>query len=108
MEQSDRSLAAWVKLERWSALTSDERKKLPPIIPDFLIELRSETDRLTLLQDKMQEYLENNLRLGWLINFQSEQVEIYRQNQPVEIVQLPALLLGEEVLPGFELQLELP
>ncbi len=108
MEQSDRSLAAWVKLERWEALTSDERKKFPPIIPDFLIELRSESDRLQRLQDKMQEYLENGLRLGWLINFQSEQVEIYRENQPVEIVQLPALLSGEEVLPGFELQLELP
>jgi Uma2 family endonuclease len=99
--------AAWVKLERWEALTSDERKKFPPIIPDFLIELRSQSDRLQPLQDKMQEYLENGLHLGWLINFQSEQVEIYRQNQPVEIVQLPALLRGEEVLPGFELQLEL-
>ncbi|MGI2907490.1 Uma2 family endonuclease, partial [Tolypothrix sp. VBCCA 56010] len=72
------------------------------------IELRSETDRLQRLQDKMQEYVENGLRLGWLINFQDRQVEIYRQNQPVEIVQLPALLSGEEVLPGFELQLELP
>ncbi|MGI2909460.1 Uma2 family endonuclease [Tolypothrix sp. VBCCA 56010] len=100
--------AAWIKLERWEALTSDERKKFPPITPDFIIELRSETDRLQRLQDKMQEYVENGLRLGWLINFQSEQVEIYRQNQPVEIVQLPALLSGEEVLPGFELQLELP
>ena len=99
--------AAWVKLERWEALTPEERKKFSPIIPDFLIELPSETDRLQPLQDKMQEYLENNLRLGWLINFQDKQVEIYRQNQPVEIVQLPAVLFGEEVLPGFELQLEL-
>jgi Uma2 family endonuclease len=99
--------AAWVKLERWEALTSDERKKFPPLIPDFIIELRSESDRLQPLQDKMQEYLENGLRLGWLINFQDQQVEIYRENQPVEIVQLPAVLRGEEVLPGFELQLEL-
>ena len=99
--------AAWVKLERWEALTPEERKKFPPLIPDFVIELRSETDRLQPLQDKMQEYLENGLRLGWLINFQSEQVEIYRQNQPVEIVQLPTVLRGEEVLPGFELQVEL-
>jgi len=99
--------AAWVKLERWEALTSDERKKFPPLIPDFVIELRSESDRLRTLQDKMQEYLENGLRLGWLINFQDQQVEIYRQNQLVEIVQLPAVLRGEEVLPGFELQLEL-
>ncbi len=100
--------AAWVKLERWEVLTSDERKKFPPIIPDFVIELRSESDRLQPLQDKMQEYLENGLCLGWLINFQDQQVGVYRQNQPVEIVQLPALLRGEEVLPGFELQLELP
>jgi len=99
--------AAWIKLERWSALTPEERKKFPPIIPDFLIELRSESDRLQPLQDKMQEYLENGLRLGWLINHQDKQVEIYRQNQPVEIVQLPAILRGEEVLPGFELQVEL-
>ncbi|MBW4609552.1 MAG: Uma2 family endonuclease [Hassallia sp. WJT32-NPBG1] len=99
--------AAWVKLERWEALTPEERKKFPPIIPDFLIELRSETGSLQPLQDKMQEYLENGLRLGWLINLQDKQVEIYRQNQPVEIVQLPAVLFGEEVLPGFELQLEL-
>jgi Uma2 family endonuclease len=96
--------AAWVKLERWEALTSDERKKFPPIIPDFLIELRSQSDRLRPLQDKMQEYLENGLRLGWLINFQDQQVEIYRENQPVEIVQLPGVLRGEEVLPGFELE----
>jgi Uma2 family endonuclease len=99
--------AAWVKLERWEALTPEDRKKFPPIIPDFVIELRSETDRLQPLQDKMQEYLENNLRLGWLINLQDKQVEIYRQNQPVEIIQLPTVLFGEEVLPGFELQLEL-
>lgn len=99
--------AAWVKLERWETLTSEQRKKFPPIIPDFLIELRSESDRLQTLQEKMQEYLENGLRLGWLINFQDGQAEIYRQNQPLEIVQLPAVLRGEEVLPGFELQIEL-
>lgn len=96
--------AAWVKLERWEALTAEERKKFPPLTPDFVIELRSETDRLKPLQDKMQEYLENGLRLGWLINPQDKQVEIYRLGQPVEVVAIPALLSGEEVLPGFELQ----
>lgn len=99
--------AAWVQLERWETLTSEQRQKFPPIIPDFLIELRSQSDRLQTLQEKMQEYLENGLRLGWLINYQDGQVEIYRQNQPLEIVQLPAILRGEEVLPGFELQVEL-
>ncbi|WP_026736587.1 Uma2 family endonuclease [Fischerella sp. PCC 9605] len=97
--------AAWVKLERWEALTPEERKKFPPLMPDFVIELRSETDSLKSLQDKMQEYVENGLRLGWLINPQDGQVEIYKLGQPAKVVQLPAILSGEEVLPGFELQL---
>ncbi|MCM0590958.1 MAG: Uma2 family endonuclease [Gloeotrichia echinulata DVL01] len=96
--------AAWVKLERWEALTAEEQKKFPPLTPDFVIELRSETDSLKTLQEKMQEYVENGLRLGWLINLQQQQVEIYRLGQPVEVVEIPALLSGEEVLPGFELQ----
>ncbi len=97
--------AAWVKLERWEALTSEQRKKFPPLVPDFLIELRSESDRLKPLQEKMQEYRENGLRLGWLINPQDNQVEIYRLGQELEVVSLPALLSGEEILPGFELNL---
>jgi Uma2 family endonuclease len=96
--------AAWVKLSRWEALTIEERKKFPPLVPDFLIELRSESDRLNSLQDKMQEYLENGLRLGWLINPQDGEVEIYRQGQPKEIVKMPSLLSGEDILPGFNLQ----
>ncbi|MGH2414249.1 MAG: Uma2 family endonuclease, partial [Microcystaceae cyanobacterium] len=97
--------AAWVTLERWETLTFEQRKKFPPLTPDFVIELRSETDRLKPLQDKMQEYLENGLRLGWLVNPQDKQVEIYRTGLSVEVIQLPTLLSGEEVLPGFELQL---
>ena len=97
--------AAWVKLERWEALSLEERKKFPPLAPDFVIELRSESDRLKSLQDKMQEYLQNGVRLGWLVNPQDKQVEIYRQNQPVEVVQIPIKLFGEDVLPGLELQL---
>ncbi|MFO5492521.1 MAG: Uma2 family endonuclease [Cuspidothrix sp.] len=96
---------AWIKLERWEALTQEERKKFPPLTPDFIIELRSETDRLKTLQEKMQEYIANGLRLGWLINPQDKEVEIYRIGKPVEIVQLPAVLSGEDVLPGFELQI---
>ncbi|BAY33558.1 hypothetical protein NIES2107_54570 [Nostoc carneum NIES-2107] len=95
---------AWVKLERWEALTPEQRKKFPPLVPDFAIELRSETDRLKTLQDKMQEYIENGLHLGWLINPRDATVEIYRLNQSVEIVQMPAILSGEDILPGFELQ----
>jgi len=71
------------------------------------MELRSVSDRLQPLQTKMQEYLNNGLRLGWLINPQNEQVEIYRPQQPPEIVTLPTTLSGEDVLPGFELRIEL-
>jgi Uma2 family endonuclease len=83
----------------------EEQEKFPPICPDFVIELRSRTDSLPQLQEKMQEYLNSGLRLGWLINPQAQQVEIYRPNQTVEIVQLPASLSGEDVLPGFVLDL---
>lgn len=95
--------AAWVKLDRWQALTPEQQQKFPPICPDFVIELRSRTDALKPLQDKMQEYLNSGLQLGWLINPQNQQIEIYRPNQPVEIVQFPVSLSGEDILPGFVL-----
>lgn len=98
---------AWVKLERWQALTPEEREGFPPICPDFLIELRSRSDRLKPLQNKMQEYLASGLRLGWLINPKGKQVEIYRQGKDVEVVAMPVVLSGEEVLPGFSLTLDI-
>ena len=98
--------AAWIKRERWEALTPDQRRKFPPIAPDFIIELRSATDDLTTLQTKMQEYLDAGVQLGWLINPQQQQVEIYRQQQQVEVRNLPTELSGEQVLPGFSLSLE--
>ena len=70
-----------------------------------MIELRSRTDSLSQLQEKMQEYLDSGLQLGWLINPQAQQVEIYRPDQSVEIIQLPAKLSGENVLPEFILDL---
>ncbi|MGF1588002.1 MAG: Uma2 family endonuclease [Pleurocapsa sp.] len=97
--------AAWIKLERWSALTLEQQKKFPPLVPDFLIELRSETDRLAPLQEKMEEYIANGLALGWLINPQDKEVELYRPEKAIEIMPIPAILSGEDVLPGFELQL---
>jgi Uma2 family endonuclease len=96
---------AWVANERWELLTPEEQEKFPPLCPDFVIELRSRTDSLTQLQAKMQEYLNSGLRLGWLINPQEQQVEIYRPNQALEIVQLPTTLSGENVLPEFILNL---
>jgi Uma2 family endonuclease len=98
---------AWVKGDRWESLTLEEQEKFPPLCPDFVIELRSRTDSLSQLQEKMQEYLNSGLQLGWLINPQSQQVEIYRPNQVVEIVQLPTILSGEQVLPGFILDIPL-
>ena len=111
---------AWVKLDRWSALTPEQRQKFPPLVPDFLIELRSETDRLKGLQEKMtsdpaplqgarerarmQEYIDNGLPLGWLINPQDAKVEIYRAQKGVEVISMPAIISGEDILPGFELQ----
>jgi len=104
---SDRSPdAAWVELSRWQALTPEQRKRFPPIAPDFVIELRSRTDDLTTLQEKMQEYLDSGVRLGWLFNPQDQQVELYRQGQDKEVKSLPAQLSGEVVLPGFILQVD--
>ena len=97
--------AAWVKLERWNSLTKEQKKKFPPLCPDFVIELRSESDRLKPLQEKMREYLASGLRLGWLINPQGQVVEIYRLNQEVEIVEFPATVSGENVLPGFVMEI---
>ncbi|KAM3096850.1 Uma2 family endonuclease [Phormidesmis sp. 146-12] len=96
---------AWITNDRWSALSIEQQKKFPPIAPDFVIELRSETDTLSELQEKMQEYVDNGVRLGWLIDPQTKQVIIYRLGQPVETLQTPATLLGETVLPGFVLDL---
>jgi Uma2 family endonuclease len=97
--------ASWLRLERWQTLTPLQRQKFIPLCPDFAIELLSPTDELRETQAKMQEYLANGLRLGWLINPKSKQVEIYRPGQPVEIRQNPASLSGETVLPGFVLDL---
>jgi Uma2 family endonuclease len=97
--------AAWVQLSRWEALTPEQRKKFPPLAPDFVIELRSETDSLKKLQEKMVEYRDNGVRLGWLINPQQKQVEIYRPARDVEILEAPESLTGEDVLPGFVLSL---
>ncbi|MEL6442072.1 MAG: Uma2 family endonuclease [Cyanobacteria bacterium J06621_8] len=96
--------AAWVRLDRWERLTLEQRQKFPPLIPDFLIELRSPTDRLPRLQAKMEEYIDNGLSLGWLINPQDAKVEIYRSQQAVEVISMPTIISGENILPGFELQ----
>ncbi len=97
--------AAWIPLEKWNLLTPEQKEKFPPICPDFVIELRSLSDGLKPLQEKMQEYIDNGTRLGWLINRQNRQVEIYRQGRDKEILDNPISLSGEDVLPGFVLNL---
>ncbi|MCC5656178.1 Uma2 family endonuclease [Nostoc sp. XA010] len=98
--------ASWVKIERWNALTSEQQEKFAPICPDFVVELRSRTDSLKELQEKMQEYIENGAQLGWLIDRKNKRVEIYHPGKDVEILDNPASLSGENVLPGFVLHLQ--
>ena len=96
---------SWIRMERWSNLSPEQRKKCLPLCPDFAIELVSETDRIANTREKMQEYLENGLRLGWLIEPKTRIVEIYRPNREVEVLQSPLTLSGENVLPDFTLSL---
>jgi len=97
---------SWIRIERWSALTTEQRKKFLPICPDFVVELVSETDELAEVRQKMQEYLENGLLLGWLINPKGRMVEVFRANREVERLEGVLNLSGEEVLPGFVLNLQ--
>lgn len=94
----------WVRQARLTALNPDPNQFLP-LCPDFVIELRSANDSLSSLQIKMQEYLAQGLQLGWLINPQDQQVEIYRPEQEVEVLQTPEFLRGETVLPNLCLSL---
>ena len=89
--------AAWVEQARWNALTDKQKKGFPPICPNFVIELHSQSDALKSLQEKMQEYLDSGLDLGWLVDPQNNRVEVYHLNRNTEIIQLPAQLSGENV-----------
>lgn len=97
--------ASWVKMERWNALTEDEKEKYIPLCPDFVVELMSPSDTLEKTRAKMKEYMDNGALLGWLINRKQKQIEIYRPNQEAEILNFPQTLSGEDVLPGFILDL---
>ena len=95
--------ASWLRRDRWETLPKKEREGFGLICPDFVVELRSPTDRLKDLQEKMQEYIANGARLGWLIDPLERQVYVYRPNHTAEILDDPATLSGEAVLPGFVL-----
>jgi Uma2 family endonuclease len=92
---------SWITLEKWEALSAQQRKKFLPLCPDFAVELVSESDDLEDAQKKMQEYLDNGLRLGWLIVPKTQKVEIYRCDRAVEYLQSPRTLPGEDILPGL-------
>ncbi len=97
--------AAWVKLERWNALTPELQKKFAPICPEFVVELRSASDNLAPIKTKMQEYIDNGALLGFLIDRKNRQVYIYRSGVAVECLDNPATVSGDSVLPGFVLDL---
>jgi Uma2 family endonuclease len=99
--------AAWVLRSRLAPLTAEQKQKFLPLCPDFAVEIRSPSDRLSAAQAKMREYIDNGARLGWLIDPASRVVYVYRPNQPVERLENPATVSGEPVLPGFVLDLQM-
>ena len=98
--------AAWIEYARLNALSSEDRRKFVPLCPDFVIELRSESDQLAPLQEKMQEYLDNGLDLGWLIDPYTRRVYVYRTGLPIEELEQPSRISGDPVLRGFEMDLD--
>lgn len=98
---------AWIRSDRWQALSSEQRQRFLPLCPDFLVELLSPSDRWEDSFLKLQEYQANGARLGWLIDPQRRRVAIFSKGGAIEVLETPNCLLGEAVLPGFELQLSL-
>lgn len=94
---------SWVHRERWEALSREQREGFAPLCPDFVVELRSPTDRLRELQEKMLEYITTGARLGWLIDPLEKRVYVYRPDQPIEVLDDPPAVSGDPVLPGFVL-----
>ena len=98
--------ASWVSRKLWDSLSAQQKKGFAQVTPEFVVELRSPSDNLDTLREKMREYIDNGSLLGWLINPQDNQVEIYRKGQAVELLENPNQLSGEDVLPGFSLDLK--
>jgi Uma2 family endonuclease len=97
--------AAWVRRARLAALTEQQKEKFLPLCPDFVVELRSPSDALATLQDKMQEYLDNGAQLGFLIDPLERRVYVYRPGATVQCLDDPATISGDPELPGFVLDL---
>ncbi|WP_313930609.1 Uma2 family endonuclease [Trichocoleus sp. FACHB-69] len=98
--------ASWIRLERWNTLSAEQKQRFAPICPDFVVELRSHSDNLKPLQEKMLEYMqEPGFQLGWLIDRKNRQVYIYRPGEEVECLDNPTTVSGDRVLPGFVLNM---
>jgi Uma2 family endonuclease len=98
---------SWISRDRWESLSQGDRETFPPIAPDFVLELKSPSDNLKDLREKMAEYQDAGVKLGWLIDRQGQTVEIYRQGLEPELRDRPVTLDGETVLPGFQLDLSI-
>jgi Uma2 family endonuclease len=96
---------SWVRRSRWEALTDEEQEEFPPLCPDFVLELRSPSDRLRVVKAKMDEYIEQGAKLGLLLDPFERRVYIYRPNLPVECLEEPESINGDPILPGFTLTL---
>nr|MBA2277271.1 Uma2 family endonuclease [Chloroflexia bacterium] len=97
--------ASWVRRSRLETLSAEDIEKYLPLCPDFVIELRSPSDQLRTVRHKMREWIDNGARLGWLIEPFSKRVEIFRPDAPVQRLDAPAMVSGDPVLPGFELEM---
>ncbi|WP_245860114.1 Uma2 family endonuclease [Spirosoma aerolatum] len=99
---------AWKSYDQWNRISTDERKKFPPLCPDFVVKLLNESDTLKGTADKMREYRDNGCRLAWMIDPKTEEVRIYRADESVIVARgFDTKLSGEEVLPGFSFNLQL-
>ncbi|GAB3962294.1 Uma2 family endonuclease [Spirosoma harenae] len=100
--------AAWIRKEQWEQITPEQQKKFPPLCPDFVVELLSESDTLKETAVKMREYMDNGCRLAWMIDPKTEEVRIYREDGSISVVHgFDNLLSGEVVLPDFSFDLRL-
>jgi Uma2 family endonuclease len=97
---------SWIRRDRWEALSEGERNEFAPICPDFVVEIRSKSDRLSTLREKMTEYIDNGAQLGWLLDPIEQTVHIYRPSAAVETLHKPSEISGEPMLPGFVLKLQ--
>jgi len=98
--------ASWVEKPRWERLTEEQQESIAPVCPNFVIELRSKTDRLKVLQEKLEEYLDNGVELGWIIDPLLSQVHIYAAGQPVQVLDRPETVVGTGCVQGFVLYLK--